>query len=377
MEMNVNQNIKGGVIRWKCNTSDASSADIIPEDIEIDILSRLSSKSLSRCQCVSKHWNDTLTIKAFLLKNSLPYDNKHPQLVFAVRSGIWEKGSILSYKLDDADKTTTLPVSRIRGRNVNFTDFIPMSNYSYISNICNDLICLFDPFSTCVDLLNIKTQDFIRLPAITIKSVDPFRFWYALGFDPVEQVFKVLISIYPCSKKKCTPAKAAILTVGSKYWNPIDCKSLHWRSINNSICLNGVIYWVHKNKIDNFIELTVVAFDLNHEAFITDNELVVTPMRTTYTRHYLTSLKECPTLFIWKMKSDDHTEEVEQWTLFNHKTPNAAWKMRNFTNMMVPSDAHGDTVAGGSTLLQYSHPIDYSDYSVYFFYDLEKLFVIE
>ncbi|XP_074270635.1 putative F-box protein At5g62060 [Silene latifolia] len=327
MEMNVKQNIEGGVKRQECNTSDASSADIIPEDIEIDILSRLSCKSLSRCQCVSKHWNDTITIKAFLLKNSLSYD-KHPQLAFAVRSGIWEKGSVLSYKLDDADKTTTL-------------------------------------------------SDFIRLPAITIKSVDPFRFWYALGFDPVQQVFKILISIYPCSKKKCTPAKAAILTVGSKYWNPIDYKSLHWRSINNSICLNGVIYWVHKNKIDNFIELTVVAFDLNHEAFITDNELVVTPMRTTYTRHYLTSLKECPTLFIWKMKSDDHTEEVEQWTLFNHKTLNAAWKMRNFTNMMVPSDAHGDTVAGGSTLLRYSHPIDYSDYSVYVFYDLEKLFAIE
>ncbi|XP_074270659.1 putative F-box protein At3g52320 [Silene latifolia] len=390
--MNVEREVKGRVKRQKCNTRNTSNADI-PEEIQIDILSRLPPKSLSRCKCVSKHWKDTLTIQVFLLKHSRSYD-KHPKLAFVEHSTCWRKDSVISYELNDDNtpkititsvakkKTTT---SRVRGHDVYYTEFL-MGNSFYKSNICNDLICLFDPFSTCVGLLNLKTRDFIRLPAITTaittKPVDLFRFWYALGFDPVHKVFKILCSIYQSGSKECT-TKAAILTVGSKYWNPVDLKSLPsslienspLRSISNSVCLNGVIYWVHcQNTNGNSIVLTVGAFDLNREAF-RDNELVTTPIN--HRRYYLTFLKERPTLLIWKMQYDA-TDGVEQWTLFNHKNPNASWKKRIFTKkilIVVPYGAQGATIAGGSTLLQYSKWIN-SDYSWYLLYDLEK-FAIE
>ncbi|XP_074270679.1 putative F-box protein At1g46984 [Silene latifolia] len=376
MEMNVERKVKGRVKRRMCDTRTASNANIT-EEIQIDILSRLPPKSLSRFKCVSRHWNDTLTIQAFLLKHSRSY-NKHPKLAFVEHSTCWSKGSVISYELnDDNSPKTTTP--RIRGHDVYFTNFF-MSNSFYKSNICNDLICLFHPFSTCVGLLNIKTRDFIRLPAITIKSGDRFRFGYALGFDPVQKVFKVLCSIYRSTNKGYT-TKAAILTVGSKYWNPIDLKSLPssetkksaLRSITDSLCLNGVIYWVHQNTTScfgNFIVLTVVAFDLNSEAF-RDNELVTTPIKSQR-QYYLTSLKECPTLFIWNNMQFDETDEVEQWTLFNHKNTNAVWKKKNFTNNFSIEVA---TIAGGSTLLQYSKWIN-SEYSWYLLYDLEK-FAIE
>ncbi|XP_074270673.1 putative F-box protein At3g52320 [Silene latifolia] len=376
------------------NTGAASDSDDIPEEIKIEILTRLPSKSLSRLKRVSKHWNDTLTIQAFLVRHSRSYD-KHPKLAFVARSSIWGQDYVISFELNDDNtpKTTTFPVatakttdSLIRGKTLSSTDF-PMSNYLYMSNICNDLICLFNPNSTFIGLLNIRTRDFIKLPAITKKYVRSFKYWYALGFDPGHKVFKVLGMTYGrITSKECT--NAVILTIGSNYWNPIDykcfpsslTKSLAWRSTTNSRCLDGVIYWVHKNTIDDVIVLAVFAYDLNCEAF-RDYELVKTPMRDRTFRYYLTSLKERPTLFIWKIKNRD-TEEVEQWTLINHKNPNAAWKMRNFTNHNFPipvpygSSSDDTPVAGGGILLlQYWKSIN-SECSEYLSYDLEN-FAIE
>ncbi|XP_074270657.1 putative F-box protein At5g15670 [Silene latifolia] len=322
-----------------CNMGAASDADDIPEEIKIEILTRLPSKSLSRCKCVSKHWDDTLTIQAFLVRHSRSYD-KHPKLAFVARSSIWGQDYVISFELNDDNtpKTTTLPVAKpkttdslIRGKKLSSSDF-------------------------------------------------PMR------FDPGHKVFKVLGMTYGrITSKECT--NAVILTIGSNYWNPIDykcfpsslTKSLAWRSTTNSHCLDGVIYWVHKNTIDDVIVLTVFAYDLNCEAF-RDYELVKTPMQDRTFRYYLTSLKKRPTLFIWKIKNRD-TEEVEQWTLFNHKNPNAAWKMRNFTNHNFPipvpyGSSFDDTpvAGGGILLLQYWKSIN-SECSEYLSYDLENFAV--
>ncbi|XP_074270631.1 putative F-box protein At1g60370 [Silene latifolia] len=346
MDVNLEQKPKGGDKRRKGNTGDASIEDI-PDEIKIEILSRLPSTSLSRYKCVSRHWNNTLTIQAFLLKHSRSY-GKHPKLGFVKRSARWGKTAVISFELNsDNTPKTMIPIVTnpkrsdygIIGQDVYFAYNFLMNNYFHMSNICNDLICLFNLSSTCVGLLNLKTGDFIHLPPITMKSVKHCILRYALGFDPVRKVFKVLCSIYPN-----TGIDVVILTVGSKYWKPIDSKSLPrslinknspWRSILNSLCLNGVIYWVHQHIVNPVVIVpTVVAFDLNREALI-DNELVAIRLGT-YRPYYLTCLKERPTLLIWKTESDETEEVVEQWTLFNQKTPNATWKMRNCTNMMVP-----------------------------------------
>ncbi|XP_074270364.1 putative F-box protein At3g52320 [Silene latifolia] len=381
MEMNVEKKIKGGDKGRNSNTSDASFA-YIPEEIQIDILSRLPpAKSLSRFRCVSKHWNDTLTVQAFLLRHSRSYD-KHPKLGFAVCSRYWAKDSIISFELND-DNTPKITASQIIGKDAYFTDY-PISNYSYsyTSNICNDLICLFRPSLKRFSLINLKTRDFIELPEITMKS--GIVTWSALGFDPVHKVFKVLSIIKESTSKGCATTTATILAVGYKYWKPIENESLpssmtenfHWYR-TDSLCLNGVIYWVAKY-ITNVIVLTVVAFDLNREGF-KGNELVTRNRpRNMILGYHLTSLKECPTLFIWKSVID-YTQEVEQWTLFDHKNPNAAWKKRNFTvrnfPLDVPCDSQYRPAAGGSTLLKYSSSID-SECSRYLSYvDLENFAV--
>ncbi|XP_074270633.1 putative F-box protein At1g47800 [Silene latifolia] len=368
--------------------SDASFEDI-PEEIHIAILSKLPPKSLSRCKCVSKHWNDTLTIRAFLLNQSISYD-KHPNLFFVAlpESVTREFNSILSFELT---KATTMSVviewdncrrktsieEVIKGYQEDFIRRL-MARHDYMSNICNDLICIFDLSSKNVGLLNVKTQDYIRLPAITMDSADQFIiFWYALGFDPVNKVFKVLCIF---SQNKWYDTKASILTLGSKYWKPIEYECLpgsvtenapYWSS-NNSICLDGVIYWVNETINEYYsIKLTVVAFDLNRETF-RDYELVV-EIAGTFS-YYLTSLKGCPTLFSWKKKSD----EIQQLTLFNHKNPNVAWSRRNFIANDFPKIFNygrpSTCVAGGSILLHMVRPSGAPEpLSCYIWYDLEKL----
>ncbi|XP_074270684.1 putative F-box protein At3g52320 [Silene latifolia] len=226
----------------------------IPEEILIDILSRLPPESLSKCKSVSKHWNDTLIIQAFMLKHSRSYD-KHSKLAFVAHRPFNEKTFVLSFDLSNRTSSRTM---EIIGRRDRFTDTL-FDNYicNDMSNICNELVCLYKQFSTRVGLLNIRTHEFIHLPAVTIQRLGPGIlgpniFLYALGYDPVSKVYKVL--------------------------------SIYGGRCNNKICLDGVIYWVNDNQIDGAKVVTVVAFDLNRELFI-DYELVSIP----FNKHYLHS----------------------------------------------------------------------------------------
>ncbi|XP_074270363.1 F-box protein DOR-like [Silene latifolia] len=387
--------------------SDPSFEDI-PEEIQIEILSRLPPESLSRCKFVSKHWKDTLTIKAFLLNQSLSYNIHSKRSVMALAQSVPGKfNSILLFELTDNTHNTTpltvpkaTPMSVVisweNGRKTSFEEVIigyqPDSTrrlaawHEHMSNICNDLVCIFNESTKRVGLVNVKTQDSIRLPAIKVGCVDSFlRFWYALGFDPVNKVFKVL-SINDLSKGCGT--KAAILTVGSKYWKPIEYECLpcsvteNSRSSNNSFCLDGVIYWVNETEIGLYgTMLTVVAFDLNCETF-RDYELVDKD-DGPFGYYYLTSLKGCPTLFIWDWESD----EIQQWTLFNHKNPNVAWNKTSFIAHDFPKifnyGCRWTCVAGSSILVHQVTPQDFVEpseplfwyWNWYMLYDLEKFAV--
>ncbi|XP_074270690.1 putative F-box protein At2g02030 [Silene latifolia] len=243
----------------------------IPEEILIDILSRLPPESLSKCKSVSKHWNDTLIIQAFMLKHSRSYD-KHSKLAFVAHRPFNEKTSVLSFDLSNRTSSRTMEIIGHRDRS---TDTL-FDNYicNDMSNICNELVCLFNQFSTRVGLLNIRTHEFIHLPAVTIQRLGPgilgpSIFLYALGYDPVSKVYKVL-SIY--GGRYVCRTKAAIFTLGSKHWKPVEYKFLNCWRCNNKLCLDGVIYWVNDNQIDGAKVVTVVAFDLNRELFI-DYEL--------------------------------------------------------------------------------------------------------
>ncbi|XP_074270682.1 F-box protein DOR-like [Silene latifolia] len=384
--------------------SDASFEDI-PSELQIEILSRLPPKPLSRCECVSKHWNDTLTIQAFFLKHSRSYD-KYSKFAFMVYSTILAYNSVFSFELSDNNspntksvtvpKTTKLDIRNnwmlnisteevIIGKHECFTnDLVRKRN---MSNICNDLVCLFDYHSTHVGLLNLKTKDFIHLPALTSKNVGRITSWHALGFDLVNKVFKVL-SIYDGSKE----CKAAILTLGSKHWKPVEYKlpgyaatSTKKRNTNNRFYLDGVIYWVNENnEIDGTSVLTVVSFDLNLEVFTYYMVDTIPIEDVNKIRYYLTSLKGYPTLFIWKTRSD----VILQLTLLNHENPKAAWNRRSFIARDFPKDFdYGSLwtcVAGGSILLDSVQPIeslvepqeqDKSRLSCYLWYDLEKFAV--
>ncbi|XP_074270617.1 putative F-box protein At2g02030 [Silene latifolia] len=394
----------------------------IPEELQIYILSRLPPKSLSRCKCVSKHWYTALTVKAFWLRHSVSY-GKHPKLAFVACSTVEVKNKVLSIKINDDNtpKTTAVTVAKppnvcvmvvncfftptggtesteeiIRAQDVYLTDFHKIK-YTCMSNICNDLICLSIDSSKRVGLLNIRTLDFIHLPEVTESEI-ALGFWYALGFDPVSKVFKVLCIYSEINMGYNT--KAAILTVGSKYWNRIEYDCLPYSLMcslytTHPFCLDGVIYWVHEHDIQDdmnhmTMRLNVVAFDLNHEAFSEYRDLVVTPIEDVETYgFYLTSLKGCPTLFSWKIKSDEN-HEIQQLTLYNHKNPNASWTARSFISQDFPmmfSYRINETsvyVVGGNILLQYAESIqstviseeqDDTKSSRYILYDLENFAV--
>ncbi|XP_074270619.1 F-box/kelch-repeat protein At3g04660-like [Silene latifolia] len=364
----------------------------LPEELQIYILSRLPPKSLSICKRVSEHWN-TLTIQVFLLRHSISYD-KHSKLAFVKYSTTQGYESVISFELCDNTttkrKTMTVPkTTKMRLENSGTIEELIKGHHQrlfcrHMSNICNDLVCLVGRFSPLVGLLNLRTHDFINLPAVPTQNLGRTRYWCALGFDPVNKVYKVL-SIYG-GGKVCSNSKAAIFTLGrSKHWKPVEFKFLRcavtmkwddWKN-NNMFCLDGVIYWVNDYEIHGTRVLTVVAFDLNSEVF-TEYKFDTIPIKDgeTIRYYYLTSLKGHPSLFIWKKESD----EIQQLTLFNHTYPKVTWYRRSFTANDFPKNfpygRPGTFVAGGSILLQSVKPIESSvepeEQSWYKWSDLEN-----
>ncbi|XP_023632981.1 putative F-box protein At1g30930 [Capsella rubella] len=240
--------------------------DSIPNDLLIEIVSRLPAKSVARFRCVSKQWKSlALTRSGFhrddftdLLTRS---SARPPRLLFGVaKDGEW---SFYSTPLpqNPYDKSSSLVVAP--DSHIKFSKGISEYRCSYASGLIyfhNMHIPREDEDVKRV-IYNPLTGQYVILPELRGHS---YTYSY-LGFDPIDKEFKVLVmSTFNYIASSDTDHYILTLGSGELRWRKIRCPFTH-EPVWERICINGVLYYL---AIDtNGWPYVIVCFDVRTEKF--------------------------------------------------------------------------------------------------------------
>ncbi|KAJ6689460.1 hypothetical protein OIU85_005826 [Salix viminalis] len=254
----------------------------IPEDVILDILSRLPAKSVVRFRRVSRAWC------------SFIHDPFFASLHHA-RSITRDKGNalLLSYPDPSSSSTSFSFFERKQGfRNLQISHVD--QQYACLSEIIRGILCIHDRRSHRVDICNITTQETITLPRSTNIPIRPgagvdfdivYEPRYSFGFNSSTGDYKVLnICSITGYKLQVNPINGLftrevsrktvefeIFTIGcdrgAGSWRKIDPGYPYDQELygltSESVCADGVIHWRHRL----FDQEILLAFDLQQEKF--------------------------------------------------------------------------------------------------------------
>ncbi|KAG7593644.1 F-box-like domain superfamily [Arabidopsis thaliana x Arabidopsis arenosa] len=225
----------------------------IPNDLIVDIFSRVSSKSIGKCRCVSKLWRSML-LRPDFTELLLTKSSTRPRLFFVLkRHNDWCFCSSPQPQNPYEKSLVVAADSHTKFSKTDWQDLIGLtSGLIYISamTIYRDEVRV---------ICNPITGKYARLPKLMVKYTTTINIF---GFDPIDKQFKVLVM----NNIVCNGTLINILTLesGKMRWRKICCPLTH-EVCCERICINGVLYYLGY-KIDE--ESYVVAcFDVRYEEF--------------------------------------------------------------------------------------------------------------
>ncbi|CAG7907693.1 unnamed protein product [Brassica rapa] len=233
----------------------------IPEDLVFEIFSRLPSKAIARCRCISKLLASMLVRQDFT-ESFLTKSCARPQLLFAFQddsevvffsSPQPENPEDNSYVVAPSQLACFPSSHRLFYNNTPTGGFFcyvverffeGMKDSEYVPVICNP-----------------STGQSLNLPTLkTSERVESY-----LGYDPVSKELKVLSMETSFVSGEWISVKHQVLTLGTKKltWRLVECCIPH-RSSSKWICISGVLYYT---ATEGYWSSMVVCFDLNSEKF--------------------------------------------------------------------------------------------------------------
>ncbi|XP_026420812.1 F-box protein At3g07870-like [Papaver somniferum] len=239
---------------------------ILPEEITLDILTRLPTESVLDSKLVCTNWRSIISDHPSFSKMHL-YHLNHPS---DSASDDYGKLGFLAFTYDtrhnkifyyieyneNRDESTT-PIQRIR--RIKFTP--PIERIGFVGS-CNGLICLVQgPF---VWIWNPITKEYLMLPKIKRDcQIGRYRFWTTqFGYVSSTNEYKVL-GIYKYETKYI---KVYVYTLGSgNGWRKLGKFCFESRNYwAQFVFVDGALYWLDE-------ELKrIITFDLAKEKFCED-----------------------------------------------------------------------------------------------------------
>ncbi|OVA20843.1 F-box domain [Macleaya cordata] len=227
---------------------------LLPEEIILNILSRLPVKSLLRFRCVCKSW--------FKL-----FSSSDPNFVkIHLNHAIQEKNfsvmfcRVTLYSIDcDNDDDDAVEIDY---------PFKSSRGYVKILGSCNGLLCVTtDTVNSIICIWNPSTKEYklISKPPFEInRNID---IAYGFGYDFKIEDYK-LVSIAR-SGSVDVASKAKVYTLGSNSWRNVETSfpfnSLNWEA--SGVLVNGVLHWKRSNGIESNAPVVIVSFDIADERF--------------------------------------------------------------------------------------------------------------
>nr|GMC82721.1 putative F-box protein At3g52320 [Ipomoea batatas] len=253
----------------------------LPQEILMEILSKLPAKSLVRFRCVSK------SFAALIADHDFGVLNRSFSLTLPSRAGFLISIEVqpphpppyrrVYYTLNFSDQENPRRRGMLQANRVGFLGAEPF----LLSSSSDGLICV-SKFNGDVDVCNVSTGQRIFLPRL-IRYRDCALL---LGYDSQSKRYKVLMSVEKKIDRESTDYeyKQWIFTVGvDRSWReiknydsfpfyPINCYRYNYYSnngvYNSSVYIDSVIYSYNmETKYSEFRILHIVAFDIGCESF--------------------------------------------------------------------------------------------------------------
>ncbi|CAK9178693.1 unnamed protein product [Ilex paraguariensis] len=263
----------------------------LPEDVVIEILSRLPVKSLLRFKCVCKYWY-TLTKKPSFIRKHLNRENNHARLL--VHHYNLDTNTYVAALFPDKKLAGTLSIHEEIDRL-----HIPMGMETVIGSI-DSLFFLHNGLDDNMALWNPATREFRLLPVP--HSIFPPYFstiWHIFGFglDTLTNNYKFIWIRSFWDEQTDNPYPSyvvALYTLGSDSWRYANPLELPNRTIHNSLCatyVNGAYYWISSKNDENH---SVLSFNMSSEMF----REIQGPDHPKKTWGSITLYNECIAMFI-------------------------------------------------------------------------------
>ncbi|KAG2312685.1 hypothetical protein Bca52824_024242 [Brassica carinata] len=207
------------------------NSETIPIDLIFEIFSRLPSKSIAKCRCVSKFWDSLLRREDFT-ELFITRSRARPQLFLSCL----ENEELFLFSIPQVQNRDVIPA--------NYHTKFPSGRSSKIIGPVRGLVCLTHLRKykrTASVICNPSTGQSLPLPNVKTRSTHVNSF---LGFDPIGKQFKIL-SMTTMDYHNCEEHQ--VLTLGTRKlsWRKIECSVSHYfRHIIHGICINGVVYYV-------------------------------------------------------------------------------------------------------------------------------------
>ncbi|KAK6121253.1 hypothetical protein DH2020_045027 [Rehmannia glutinosa] len=228
----------------------------LPEEILIDIFSRLPTKSVGKCRCLAKTWRTLLSTPSFI-KSHLARTRKTRQENLILITHSQSIHSIANIKDDDT-------VSR----ELELPDL-----WAEVVGSCDGLV-LFINVDDEVILVNPITLQQAKIPTspLAFERSESFTM-HAIGYDSLRDDYKVVVlsylETYNGSRPSYLDTFVDVYSVKTGVWKRIGISPYPFADLDFAygVFVNEAIHWLSMNSKLDCPYVLIAAFDLANEVF--------------------------------------------------------------------------------------------------------------
>ncbi|KAI4323793.1 hypothetical protein L6164_023371 [Bauhinia variegata] len=229
---------------------DESCSIYIPEDIMVDIFSRLPVKSLIRFQSLSKDYAKLFKTTTFISEH-LHCSHNNPSLLCITPRKPWKPYFIRSHETKEEIKKADRPMSSL--------------STGSVIGCCNGLICMYHSRNWSLEALSIwnpATKEFRRI------EVPSFISWWAcggegFGFSAILNDYKIVMHY--------RNEEQAVYSLSTDTWRGTRVEnflSIYNFGGNPALSANGALFWAGFEKVTSYKRChCLISFDIDKEVF--------------------------------------------------------------------------------------------------------------
>ncbi|XP_051129300.1 F-box protein At3g07870-like [Andrographis paniculata] len=256
-------------------SGDSGDERYLPDDMVIEILTRLPPEELLFCRSVSKSWYSTISDANFIAEYRRKNIGNDRVIVFTTPTPTPTPDESSQFELKYSifsDGNCPKKISQSLR-----TDRIPFHMYVRwkLEGTCNGVFCytgvlyseniiyeymtyLCDPSTKRASLMPDSTS-----PSYHEETTDPST-RFGIGFDSLENLYKI-VKVKTFIYKDNRYGQAAVLSLKSMSWKDVECPLYNMSLCDKSVFLHGSIHWICSR--DSTGDKCVISFDLCNEVF--------------------------------------------------------------------------------------------------------------